>query len=148
MEGKEAIEERATSIQNAAEARMVLAIYQELRSRYSHLSSSNQIAVISPYKAQVLHGWLPTSFPGSPLSHDGVLRSKTSVACCCRSLYALASLSPSMPLRRIIWQSITRCNAKCRWLCYGDCLKSYLGEKARQLVDVSTIDGFQVCLLA
>ena len=60
VEGKEAIEERATSIQNAAEARMVLAIYQELRTRYSHLSSSNQIAVISPYKAQVLH--VPTSF--------------------------------------------------------------------------------------
>ncbi|CAK0762015.1 hypothetical protein CVIRNUC_002915 [Coccomyxa viridis] len=81
VEGKEAIEERATSIQNAAEARMVLALYQELRARYSHLSSSNQIAVISPYKAQV-----------------ALLRRK---------------------------------------------FEEVLGEKARQLVDVSTIDGFQ-----
>ncbi|CAL5219614.1 g1484 [Coccomyxa viridis] len=81
VDGTEAIEERATSILNVAEASMVLSLYMELRARYSHLSSSNQIAVISPYKAQV-----------------GLLRSKFDEA---------------------------------------------LGERARQLVDVSTIDGFQ-----
>ncbi len=53
VDGTEAIEERATSILNVAEASMVLSLYMELRARYSHLSSSNQIAVISPYKAQV-----------------------------------------------------------------------------------------------
>lgn len=53
VEGQEASEERATSILNVAEASMVLSLYMELRTRYSHLSSSNQIAVISPYKAQV-----------------------------------------------------------------------------------------------
>lgn len=53
VDGSEAIEERATSILNVAEASMVLSLYMELRARYSHLSSSNQIAVISPYKAQV-----------------------------------------------------------------------------------------------
>ena len=82
VEGKEAIEERATSIQNAAEARMVLALYQELRARYSHLSSSNQIAVISPYKAQVLHvpALLPTSFSRKPAHTYGIVRIRTLVA--------------------------------------------------------------------
>lgn len=59
VEGREAIEERATSIMNVAEASMVLSLYMELRARYSHLSSSNQIAVISPYKAQVLPRLIP-----------------------------------------------------------------------------------------
>ena len=82
VEGKEAIEERATSIQNAAESCMVLAIYQELRARYSHLSSSNQIAVITPYKAQVLHGpgLLPTRFPARPLTRASVPMSWTVIS--------------------------------------------------------------------
>ena len=94
VEGKEAIEERATSIQNAAEARMVLALYQELRTRYSHLSSSNQIAVISPYKAQVLH-CLGTAYmhSGSLFTHDVILLpSSTLVAWKFDCLYAFASL--------------------------------------------------------
>ena len=45
---------RATSIQNVVEATMVLSLYKELSSRYTYLRNSNQIAVISPYKAQVL----------------------------------------------------------------------------------------------
>jgi superfamily I DNA and/or RNA helicase len=48
------MEGRATSIQNVVEATMVLSLYKELSSRYTYLENSNQIAVISPYKAQVL----------------------------------------------------------------------------------------------
>ena len=48
------MEGRATSIQNVVEATMVLSLYKELSSRYTYLRNSNQIAVISPYKAQVL----------------------------------------------------------------------------------------------
>ncbi|KAK9909662.1 hypothetical protein WJX75_005776 [Coccomyxa subellipsoidea] len=51
--GREAIEEGATSIINKMEAEMVLCIYRELVSRYPHLRTSHQIAIISPYSAQV-----------------------------------------------------------------------------------------------
>ena len=50
--GREAIEEGATSIINKTEAEMVLCIYRELVSRYPHLRTSHQIAIISPYSAQ------------------------------------------------------------------------------------------------
>jgi superfamily I DNA and/or RNA helicase len=51
--GREAIEEGATSIINKMEAEMVVCIYRELVSRYPHLRTSHQIAIISPYSAQV-----------------------------------------------------------------------------------------------
>ena len=71
VDGNEATEERATSILNVAEASMVLSVYMELRARYSHLGSSNQIAVISPYKAQV---WPRASlFTISPLLWSSLL---------------------------------------------------------------------------
>lgn len=47
------VEEGATSIINKMEAEMVLCIYRELVSRYPHLRTSHQIAIISPYSAQV-----------------------------------------------------------------------------------------------
>ncbi|CAL8467911.1 g7449 [Coccomyxa elongata] len=51
--GREMVEEGATSIINKMEAEMVLCIYRELVSRYPHLRTSHQIAIISPYSAQV-----------------------------------------------------------------------------------------------
>lgn len=51
--GRELVEEGATSIINRMEAEMVLCIYRELVSRYPHLRNSHQIAIISPYSAQV-----------------------------------------------------------------------------------------------
>jgi hypothetical protein len=80
--GQEVIEEGATSIVNKGEAEMVLCIYTELVSRYPHLRASHQIAVISPYSAQVrlwrlISQALPlcrACIPRAMLSHCGRLR--------------------------------------------------------------------------
>ena len=60
--GRELVEEGATSIINKGEAELVLCLYRELVTRYPHLRTSNQIAVISPYSAQVNRSMLPCCF--------------------------------------------------------------------------------------
>ncbi|GFH19880.1 uncharacterized protein HaLaN_16908, partial [Haematococcus lacustris] len=51
--GRESIPANGASIQNKAEANMVLCIYRELVHRYPVLRKTASVAVISPYKAQV-----------------------------------------------------------------------------------------------
>lgn len=55
VRGNERSEEGSTSLVNDEEAKMVMFLYAELVTRYSQLSSGANIAVISPYKAQVCH---------------------------------------------------------------------------------------------
>ncbi|KAJ9510377.1 hypothetical protein QJQ45_015835 [Haematococcus lacustris] len=50
--GRESIPANGASIQNKAEANMVLCIYRELVHRYPVLRKTASVAVISPYKAQ------------------------------------------------------------------------------------------------
>uniref|UniRef100_A0A7S0WSL5 Helicase ATP-binding domain-containing protein n=1 Tax=Chlamydomonas leiostraca TaxID=1034604 RepID=A0A7S0WSL5_9CHLO len=51
--GKESVPPNGASIQNKAEANMVLCIYRELVHKFPALRKSASVAVISPYKAQV-----------------------------------------------------------------------------------------------
>lgn len=48
---------------NHAEVGLVIALFRELTSRFSSLRGGGRIAVISPYKAQVLDAGINSSMP-------------------------------------------------------------------------------------
>ena len=108
---------------------MVLQVYRELRHRHADLASKPSVAVISPYKAQVgcTCWWLGVwTFLGTEQALSG-----------CTCVRVPVQPHPLIPLpclpRACLQVSLLR-----------RLFRAALGEAAAKLVDINTIDGFQV----
>ncbi len=103
------VEEGATSIINKMEAEMVLCIYRELVSRYPHLRTSHQIAIISPYSAQV-----PPSYQSVSGSVYHTLSSHLTLIRC---LTLIGESAPSITSKHSQTNSRTHSRSSCQKKC-------------------------------
>jgi hypothetical protein len=138
---QESVPEGSSSLVNEREAEMVLQLYRELRHRHPQLGKAASVAVISPYKAQVgmSHWWCSVRFDNAPCSCS--MRADVGCqagGCLARVAWCVRTLPSACPIWSLTLFPLLQVSLLRRLF------KAGLGEEAAKLVDINTIDGFQV----